>query len=1140
MRVIYKREPRTIAVYSRTHTLAFRQLGEPQKDSKKPPAVAVEIIPNEEVSKSHGFKTLFGKVSGCLGLIYVDNQVFLAVITGSIPRVASPVHYETVDKIYSVDFISLSNDEWDFVNLDTNGMPVLTANAEEHDEGSYPRAMHPCHDLKKLLSNGSFYYSNDFDLTSMIQNRGISVEKLASKDIDHTGKIDLKHYLLEYMWNSFMMEQLLTIRSNFDEYAQSIMDENRFLTTVIRGFAKTVNLNQGDTLTVISKQSWKRAGTRFNARGIDDDGNVANYVETECIYNSQMHSMLSSFTQIRGSVPTFWEQDTTLINPKITITRSLEATQPIFNKHFNEICQKYGVCHIVNLLSKTKPAEVAVLNNYKQLYRNSNHKEEIAFSEFDFHHETKGVGFAGATKIMPLLRQSLENFGWFVFDLKEGEVVTRQDGVFRTNCLDCLDRTNLVQQVISLNILEVIMDNQSMSHGNSYRDRAVIEDTLSKHNFLWADNGDAISQIYTGTNALKSSFSRSGKMNFAGALSDVTKSVSRMYQNTFTDNKKQSTMDLLLGYDAKYSKPVTIYDPINDYVQQKLNEQSKLFTKFNDITIFTGTFNISAASFNTDIDFTNWLFPPENMDMELPAIYAIGIQELIELNAGSILNADSSKALQWAKVLEQELNSQSEQYLLLRTESIASMAIFLFVKKSLVQNVTQVSGSSKKTGLGGISANKGACAVRFEYGLTSFVMLTSHLAAGVNATTERHNDYQTILQGLKFTRNYAIKDHDHILWFGDLNYRISMQNEQCRYLIESGAFDELFQADQLNQEYISKGAFYGFKEGSIKFYPTYKFDKRTSNYDTSEKQRVPSWTDRVLYKSSRDVDPLKQLNYNSVMGILLSDHKPVYSTFNCRVKFVDENKKLEMSKVLYEKYKAEHDKKDGISLLDDSNSINSKSLSSLNENFATSTLSELNLLDDIDLNAPSLPSRPVRQNTLPRRRLPPPVVPRNANFTHDKASLSKENTPSNVPSNAPSNAPTPPPARKVVQAKIPIGFSSTPLIPSRSNSLTPFNGSPVGSPGPHSARSLSPSRPLNSNATYTSNSGILQPLFASDGAIKPLVPVKPTSLSLKATKSFDQTTSTLPVKDNQQPTVSSPSKHNEGQSLLSWKPLVPK
>lgn len=31
----------------------------------------------------------------------------------------------------------------------------------------------------------------------------------------------------------------------------------------------------------MSRRSCKRAGTRYNARGIDDDGNVANFVETE-------------------------------------------------------------------------------------------------------------------------------------------------------------------------------------------------------------------------------------------------------------------------------------------------------------------------------------------------------------------------------------------------------------------------------------------------------------------------------------------------------------------------------------------------------------------------------------------------------------------------------------------------------------------------------------------------------------------------------------------------------------------------------------------------------------------------------------------------------------------------------------------
>ena len=33
------------------------------------------------------------------------------------------------------------------------------------------------------------------------------------------------------------------------------------------------------TISLISRLGWKRAGTRFNTRGIDDDGNTANFVE---------------------------------------------------------------------------------------------------------------------------------------------------------------------------------------------------------------------------------------------------------------------------------------------------------------------------------------------------------------------------------------------------------------------------------------------------------------------------------------------------------------------------------------------------------------------------------------------------------------------------------------------------------------------------------------------------------------------------------------------------------------------------------------------------------------------------------------------------------------------------------------------
>jgi len=78
-----------------------------------------------------------------------------------------------------------------------------------------------------------------------------------------------------------------------------------------------------------------------------------------------------------------------------------------------------------------------------------------------------------------------------------------------------------------------------------------------------------------------------------------------------------------------------------------------------------------------------------------------------------------------------------------------------------------------------------------------------------------------------------------------------------------------------------------FKEGEIKFPPTYKFDLGTHTYDTSRKQRVPSWTDRILYKD--DSHKVKLLEYTSVPGVSMSDHKPVSAIFEVITKRVVSN-----------------------------------------------------------------------------------------------------------------------------------------------------------------------------------------------------------------------------------------------------------
>jgi hypothetical protein len=78
--------------------------------------------------------------------------------------------------------------------------------------------------------------------------------------------------------------------------------------------------------------------------------------------------------------------------------------------------------------------------------------------------------------------------------------------------------------------------------------------------------------------------------------------------------------------------------------------------------------------------------------------------------------------------------------------------------------------------------------------------------------------------------------------------------------------------------------FSSYQEGPIEFKPTYKFDIRTQDYDTSKKQRVPAWCDRILWKRGPKI---KQLYYNSCPLIDFADHRPVVAHFQVNVESKD-------------------------------------------------------------------------------------------------------------------------------------------------------------------------------------------------------------------------------------------------------------
>eukprot|EP00048_Salpingoeca_helianthica_P015319 m.226130 g.226130 ORF g.226130 m.226130 type:complete len:600 (+) comp16882_c0_seq1:14035-15834(+) len=115
---------------------------------------------------------------------------------------------------------------------------------------------------------------------------------------------------------------------------------------------------------------------------------------------------------------------------------------------------------------------------------------------------------------------------------------------------------------------------------------------------------------------------------------------------------------------------------------------------------------------------------------------------------------------------------------------------------------------------------------------------------------------------------------DVIFWLGDLNYRIDMPRSTVIKAVGRGEWAVLRTNDQLFKEQTAGRVFAGFTEGPIEFPPTFKYDLGTDDFDTSAKQRVPSWTDRILVRGSATCH-----RYGSVTSLKVSDHRPVFAVY---------------------------------------------------------------------------------------------------------------------------------------------------------------------------------------------------------------------------------------------------------------------
>ena len=305
--------------------------------------------------------------------------------------------------------------------------------------------------------------------------------------------------------------------------------------------------NKRDFLvTLISRRSTARPGLRYLRRGVDDNGNTANFVETEQILSEPSwapSSKVYSFTQIRGSIPLFFSQSPYSLKPAPVLKHSYETNHNAFRRHFAGVISRYGSTQVALLVDK-HGTEAKVGEEYEKHAKSLNEEngisgKKIGFEWFDFHHVCRGMKFENVSILMDTLDEALQFYGSTI-EL-DGKVTQSQKGILRTSCMDCLDRTNVVQSACGRWAMQKQLSEEGVTidlQGDS---------SIRWFDIMWADNGDAISKQYASTAALKGDYTRTRKRDYRGALNDFGLTLGRYYNNIVNDFFSQAAIDFLLG-----------------------------------------------------------------------------------------------------------------------------------------------------------------------------------------------------------------------------------------------------------------------------------------------------------------------------------------------------------------------------------------------------------------------------------------------------------------------------------------------------------------------------------------------------------------------------------------------------------------
>jgi len=461
----------------------------------------------------------------------------------------------------------------------------------------------------------TFYFSSTYDLTNTLQTN-LSAEKRSPGHDEPAAQSSRM-----FVWNSYLLQPLQA------DGPAGVSDQLRkeWFLQVVHGFIDQARISvfgNNVYITLIARRSHEFAGARFYKRGVNKQGYPANEVETEQIVSNQLDSQFSdrytSYVQHRGSICVSWSQMSNNMSPQPPIR--IDAVDPYYEaaaKHFDRMFSRYGYPVRVLSLVKTRekrPRESALSHEFEACIRYLNqflpqHRRAISrdlssrrkgFEPIEPKVQTSNTKPSGRGLVLSggvieythwdmsraAKSQSsvvMDYLGTYANETLKTTAIfhagrSTQQGVCRTNCIDCLDRTNAAQSVIAKYALGYQL------HALGIIDRPKVDydtDVIDLLTEMYHDHGDTLALQYGGSNLVNTVETYRRINQWSSHSRDLIESIRRFYSNSFMDAQRQDAINVFLG-NYQYTEGTNLWDLSTDYYlhNSSLNETKRSYRQW--------------------------------------------------------------------------------------------------------------------------------------------------------------------------------------------------------------------------------------------------------------------------------------------------------------------------------------------------------------------------------------------------------------------------------------------------------------------------------------------------------------------------------------------------------------------------------